>query len=58
VGVYETQGKFQTARELAEQLLILTQHLRGSALLLEVHRTLGATLFRLGEVIRARGHVK
>ena len=57
-GFYEAQGKCQTARELAEQLLILAQHLQNAALLLEAHHALGATLFWLGEVAPARAHVE
>jgi predicted ATPase len=57
-GFYEAQGKCQTARELAEQLLILAQHLQNAALLLEAHHALGATLFWLGEMAPARAHVE
>jgi predicted ATPase len=57
-GFYEAQGKVQTARELAEQLLILAQHLQDSALLLEAHHALGATLFWHGEVAPARAHLE
>jgi predicted ATPase len=57
-GFYEAQGELQTARELAEQLLILAQHLQDSALLLEAHHALGATLFWRGDVAPARAHVE
>jgi class 3 adenylate cyclase/predicted ATPase len=57
-GFYEAQGELQTARELAEQLLTLAQHLQDSALLLEAHHALGATLFWRGDVAPARAHVE
>jgi predicted ATPase len=46
---YLLRGQFQTARELAEQLLTLTQ--RG-------HDPLGVTLYYLGELTAARAHLE
>jgi class 3 adenylate cyclase/predicted ATPase len=57
-GFYEAQGEISTARELAEQLLLLAQHLQDSALLLEAHHALGATFFWLGDVALARAHLE
>ena len=57
-GFYHVRGDLQTARELAEHLLTLAQRQHDPALLLEGHRALGDTLFRLGEFVLARAHLE
>src|SRR5262249_48272239 len=54
---YQSQGKLQTARELGEQCLALTQHLQDPTLLLWGHGVLGATLWFLGEFAAASAHL-
>jgi len=55
---YLVQAEYQTARELAEQLLSLAQRLQDPALLLVAHRALGEPLFALGELALARVHLE
>jgi predicted ATPase len=55
---YLLQGALQTARELAEQCLSLTQRHPEPALLLPASLTLGGTLFWLGELGPARTHLE
>lgn len=52
------RAEWRTARELAEQLLRLTESVQDPALLMEAHRGLGATLFWLGEFVSARAHLE
>jgi predicted ATPase len=52
------EADFYTARELGEQLLTLAQSLQDSEHLLLAHRVLGQTLFYLGELAQARGHLE
>jgi predicted ATPase len=55
---YAVRGELQTSRELAEQLLRLAQRVQDPALLLEAHRSLGVTLFWLGELAPARRYME
>jgi predicted ATPase len=55
---YLVSGELQTAYELGEQLLSLAQSVQDPALLLEAHWTLGNTLFLLGELLPAHGHLE
>jgi predicted ATPase len=55
---YLLRGALQTARELAEQCLSLTQHHPEPTLLLPASLTLGGTLFWLGELRPARTHLE
>jgi predicted ATPase len=55
---YNVRGKFQTGRELGEQLLGMAQRLQDPALLLEAHHLLGGPLFALGELTSAHVHLK
>jgi predicted ATPase/class 3 adenylate cyclase len=55
---YVNRAEFQTARELAEQLLILAQRQQDPGLLLEAHRVLGQTTFWLGEMASSREHME
>jgi predicted ATPase len=55
---YNTRAELQTARELAEQLLRLAQRVQEPAFFLVAHLSLGTTLFFLGELTRARGHLE
>ncbi len=55
---YDVRGDLQTARELAEQLLFLTQNLQDSIYLLIGHRAVGDTLHWLGELGPARDHLE
>jgi class 3 adenylate cyclase/tetratricopeptide (TPR) repeat protein len=53
---YYAQGKLQTARELAEQLLSLAQTTQDPSLFVLAHQALGAALLMLGELGVAREH--
>jgi class 3 adenylate cyclase/predicted ATPase len=53
---YNLRAEYQTAHELGEQLLTLAQHAEDPTLVVEAHRTLGATLFWLGAVASAHTH--
>jgi predicted ATPase len=55
---YTLRGKFQPARELAEQLLALAQRGQEPALLLEAHYASGVPLVWLGEFVQAREHLE
>jgi class 3 adenylate cyclase/predicted ATPase len=55
---YNVRGEFRLARDLGEQLLTLAQRTRDQALLVEAHRAVGETLFRLGELAPARAHLE
>lgn len=55
---YLAQGKFQTARELGEQLLTLAQNLRDTDLLARAHLLHGEDLHFLGEFSQAREHAE
>jgi class 3 adenylate cyclase/predicted ATPase len=55
---YNVRGEFQLARDLGEQLLTLAQRMQDQALLVEAHRAVGETLFRLGELVPARAHLE
>jgi class 3 adenylate cyclase/tetratricopeptide (TPR) repeat protein len=52
------RGELQTARELGEQLLSLTQARQDSALLLQAHYTLALTFFCLGEIVSSLKHAE
>ncbi len=54
---YLTRAELQTAHALGAQLLTLAQHAHDSAMLLEAHRALGATLFYLGAGAAALTHL-
>ena len=56
--VHEMRGELQTARELGDQLLLMTQSLPDQASLIEVHRACGNTLLWLGEFALAREHLE
>jgi predicted ATPase/class 3 adenylate cyclase len=55
---YLARAEFQTAQELGERLLALSQRTHDPALLLAAHRALGTTLFWRGELIPARAHME
>jgi predicted ATPase len=55
---YFVRAEYKTARKLTEQLLILAQDIRDSALLLEAHLALGLTLVYLGEFVSAQTHLE
>jgi predicted ATPase len=55
---YHGQGIYQTAIELAEQLLVLAQRQRDTTLTLDAHAALGLTLFTVAEFERAREHLE
>jgi predicted ATPase len=55
---YLVRAELQTARELGEQLLRLAQRLQDHALLLEVARVLGSTLFWVGDFTQARAQLE
>ena len=51
---YHVRGEFLTARELGEQLLTLAQDAQDPGSLLNAHRSLGSSMFHLGELAPAR----
>lgn len=53
---YETRAEHRTARELAEQCLVLARCAQDPLLLLGAHLALGQTLYFLGELASAREH--
>jgi predicted ATPase len=55
---YLVRGNLQTAQGLAEQALRLAQREQDPALRVGAHYALGQTLFFLGEVASARGHLE
>jgi class 3 adenylate cyclase/DNA-binding winged helix-turn-helix (wHTH) protein/predicted ATPase len=55
---YNAQGRLQTSRRMAEQLLTLAQGVCDPLLLLEAHLRLGSILFSLGEFVSARTHLE
>jgi class 3 adenylate cyclase/tetratricopeptide (TPR) repeat protein len=57
-GFYLARADLQTSRGLGGQSLRLAQSLQDSALLLQAHYLLGATLFCLGEITLSREHLE
>jgi class 3 adenylate cyclase/predicted ATPase len=57
-GFYHLRLQWQTARELAEQLLTLAQRQHDATLILQGHRACGDTLYWLGEFVAARHHLE
>jgi len=57
-GYYLTRAELQTAHTLGVQLLTLAQQAQNSAMLLEAHRALGATLCYLGAGASALAHLE
>jgi predicted ATPase len=55
--VYLARAKLKTARGLAEQLLSLAQREQDPTLLMVAYRSLGSTLFHLGEFSTAQAHL-
>jgi class 3 adenylate cyclase/predicted ATPase len=55
---YNYRAELQRAGELGQQLLTLAQQVQDPALLLEAHHALWPTLFYLGELTAARGHLE
>jgi predicted ATPase len=55
---YTTRAELQKAEELGKQLLSLAQQVQDRTLLLEAHHALWPTLFFLGELAAARGHLE
>jgi predicted ATPase len=55
---YLARPEMQIARELGEECLTLAQRTRDAILLEEAHRAMGTTLYRLGEFVPARAHLK
>src|SRR5262249_27203500 len=51
-----TRAEYQTAHELAEQLLTLAQQAQDPGMLVAAHRSLGSTLFFIGEPASAHTH--
>ena len=56
-GFYLARGEFQTAHELAEQLLHFAQQVGDRRPLLQAHYALGVTLYWQGTLIPARAHL-
>ncbi|HEV8712472.1 MAG TPA: hypothetical protein VGX03_06550, partial [Candidatus Binatia bacterium] len=57
-GFYVVRGEFQTARELAEQLLGLAESQQNPAFLVQAYFALGLTLLALGELSSARKYLE
>ena len=55
---YLGRESYETARELAEQLLSLAQRVQDPVFLLEAHDALGQTFSCLGELAPARPHLE
>jgi predicted ATPase len=55
---YNYRAELQRAGELGQQLLTLAQQVQDPVLLLEAHHALWPTLFYLGELTAARGHLE
>jgi predicted ATPase len=55
---YRQRAELQTSYEIAQQLLTLAQAVQDPALLLVARQALGTTLFYLGELLSARGHLE
>jgi predicted ATPase len=55
---YLVRAELQTARELAEQFLLLAQRVQDPTLLVEAHYVLGLTLYNLGELVPAQAHAE
>src|SRR5262249_32756773 len=55
--LYFTGGKHRQARDQAEQFLHLAQRQGDAAPLLVAHRTLGMSLYFMGEMAQAREHL-
>jgi predicted ATPase len=53
---YHVRAEYQTAHALGERLLDIAQQAQDAAMLLAVHRALGATLSQLGAVAAAHTH--
>ena len=57
-GIYLTRPRLSVACDLAERAFALAQRLDDPALLQEAHLMLGASLFYLGDLVSARGHLE
>jgi class 3 adenylate cyclase/tetratricopeptide (TPR) repeat protein len=57
-GFYSVRAEYQTALELAKQLLNLAESVQDSALLLEAHYAVGQALNLMGEFPGAREHLE
>jgi tetratricopeptide (TPR) repeat protein len=55
---YQGRAEFETARELAEQLLRLAQSVQDPALLLWAHNNMGYLVHLMGEFVLARSHLE
>jgi predicted ATPase len=55
---HQQRGEYQTARELQEQLLLLTQDLQDPTLRMTAHSHVGVTLYYLGELTAAQAHLE
>jgi class 3 adenylate cyclase/predicted ATPase len=56
VAFYYVRARYKTARELAEQLLTLTQRMQHPTRLLGAHSLLGQLLYMIGEFVRSQEH--
>jgi predicted ATPase len=55
---YSVRAEYQTALEMAKQLLSLAESVQDSALLLEAHYTVGQALYFMGEFPGGREHLE
>jgi predicted ATPase len=55
---YQGRAEFETARELAEQLLRLAKNVQDPALLIWAHNALGYVVHLMGELVLARAHLE
>jgi class 3 adenylate cyclase/predicted ATPase len=58
IAFYAMRGRFQRARQLGEQCLLLAQKTGDPSRLLQAQWALGQTLFHIGEFLSAREHVE
>jgi predicted ATPase len=56
--VNNSQGRFQTSRELGEHLLVVAEREQDTSLLLQAHHAQWTTLFSLGEFAPAQAHLE
>jgi class 3 adenylate cyclase/DNA-binding winged helix-turn-helix (wHTH) protein/predicted ATPase len=55
---YQLRAQHETAKEVGERMLRHAESAQDPELLVEAHRALGSTLFRLGEFRSARAHLE
>jgi class 3 adenylate cyclase/predicted ATPase len=57
-GYYLLRGDFEKALEIGQQMLVLARTAQDPGFALEAHRAIANTLYYLGELVRARDHLR